>query len=177
MNIMKKVYKSRLFLIVLLVVVTTLEFSAQTITGLNNNTYTEASTPIIIDNNVTLSGGSNYGGGYLLFDLTNGTVNDQLGVTSDANPNASGAISFSGGNMYLGNGSGKDVVGSIDGTLDGSNGKDLKINFTSNFANSSFENGLGGWTVSPNNSSSFVDLGVTSDFGLHHTQRSNSNTF
>ena len=136
--------------------------SAQTISNLSGNTYSEGSNPIILDTDVSVSGGGGYGGGFILFDLTNGDIGDQLNLVSDANPTIDGAISFTNGNLLVGNGTGTTVVGSIDETLNGQNGRDLKINFESNFSNSSFEGGDDGWTVGLER----IDLGVSSIAGF-----------
>ena len=131
---------------------------SQSINNLNNITFTENSSSVIINPDLTITDGGSYGGGYILFDLKNGSVGDELSLASDTNPNAFGAISFFDGNIFLGNGSDKKIiVGSVDATLNGRNGNDLKINFAETFQSSSFENGLGKWTVG----SKWVDLGTS----------------
>jgi hypothetical protein len=134
---MKHIYKSLMVLFVLVFMISTKNIQAQTISGTGNNTYAEHVAPIIIHPNFTVTGGTGFGGGYLLFDLTNGSLGDQLGINSDANPNAVGAISVQGTGIFLGNGTTSSIIGSIDGILNGQNGQKLKINFTSNFANPS----------------------------------------
>lgn len=156
---MKKIYRFLVLSVVFWLFAYTAQ--AQTITGLSNSSYTEGGTPYLIDNNVAVSGGSSWGGGYLKYNVTNANVGDQLNMTSGANPNALGAVSVSGGVVYLGTGTSTDPIGSIDATYNGQNGNALQINFSSNFTNSSFENGLGGWTVG----NSWVNLGVTSIAG------------
>ncbi len=50
--------------------------------------------------------------------------------------------------VYLGNGATADIVGSIDGILNGADGTTLRVNFTSDFQNAGFETGdLTGWTA------------------------------
>ncbi len=134
----------------------------QTVTNLSNLTFVGGSAPVIIDADISFTSGTHYGEGYLQFALTGGSTNDNFGTSSDANPNAAGAISFDAGVVYLGNGSGRDPIGSIDATFNGLNGADLRINFTSNFQNGSFEDGtLNGWTAM----NQFIDLGATSIAG------------
>ncbi len=138
------------------------------VSGLTNINWVEGSSqPIQFGSNAIVSGGVTYGGGYLLFDLEEG---DQLGFISSSTPNASGAISYSGSNVYLGNGTSTNVIGNIDPTLNGQNGNDLKINFTGEFSNSSFENGISGWTIGQQ----MVDLGVTKIAG-YTTPNDNTN--
>jgi hypothetical protein len=160
---MRKIYKYLVLLLVLVFAAGAQAIQAQVISNATpNSTYTEHVPPIVLHPNFTVTGGSAYGGGYLLFDLTNGSLGDQLGINSDANPNALGAISVSGTGVFLGNGSGTTIIGSIDGVLNGLNGQKLKINFTSNFANPSFESGLTGWTVG----NSQIKLGSTQLLGF-----------
>lgn len=122
--------------------------AAPTISGFGPASYTENTAASAIDSSIILSGGSNYGGGYIRFNLSSSNSTDQLTLTNAANANASGAISFAGASVYLGNGSGRDAIGSIDATENGQNGKALKINFTANFTNPSFETGsVSGWTI------------------------------
>ena len=134
-----------------------------TVTSVDDTTYVEGSGPVVVDNNITITGGSSYDGKYIRFSLTNGQSTDILSLTSAANVNASGAISVSGSSVYLGNGSGRDVIGTIDATENGTAGKALKINFVSTFTNSGFESGsLTGWTAL----NQVVNLGTTSIAGF-----------
>jgi hypothetical protein len=150
-------FKWILPLLLLLFNFSTQEINAQTMSGVDPATYNEGSGPIVLYPGFTFTGGSNYGGGYMLFDISNGDAQDQLAIFSDPDPTVLNAISVVGTGVYLGNGSGSDIIGSIDPVLNGQNGQDLKINFTSNFNNPSFENGTAGWTVVDQN----VNLGVT----------------
>ncbi|RYZ22533.1 MAG: HYR domain-containing protein [Chitinophagaceae bacterium] len=159
---MRKFIKNWLPLLVLLFVGGLQHAVAQTISGLSTAVYTEGAGRIFLQPNMTVTGGTGFGGGYVIFKIASPSTADQLGLESDANPNASGAISVDAGAVYLGTGSGRTLVGSVDGILNGQNGKDLKVNFTSNFSNSSFEAGLDGWTVI----NQMVDLGVSSVAGF-----------
>ncbi len=135
---------------------------AQVISNTEDTCYTEGQAPIVIHPNFTLVGGSQYGNGYIEFDITNSNAFDQLAMFSDPNPNAVGAISVMGNAVLIGNGTGTDIIGSIDAVQNGMNGNDLRINFSSNFTNPSFEMGLMGWTVSDTR----VDLGDTGIAGF-----------
>jgi len=138
--------------------------AAPTITMGDDILFEEGSAPILIGENIQFASGSNYGGGYVSFEVENASKGDQLGLNlaSPANANATGAISIDDGTVYLGNGTGKDVIGSVDATNNGVNGKALQINFSSNFANSGFEapasgSGVTGWDIGKQ----WVNLGVT----------------
>lgn len=121
--------------------------AAPTISGFGPASYTENTAATIIDSSITLSGGSNYGGGFIRIVLDQSNSADQFTLTNAADFNAAGAISFVGSTVYLGNGAGRDAIGSIDAVENGLNGKALKINFTANFTNPSFESGTVGWTI------------------------------
>ena len=134
-----------------------------TVSSVDDTTYVEGSGPVVVDNNITITGGSSYDGQYVRFSLTNGQSTDILTLTNAANVNASGAISYSGSSVYLGNGSGRDVIGTIDATENGTAGKALKITFVSTFTNSGFESGsLTGWTAM----NQVINLGTTAIAGF-----------
>ncbi|TXI28356.1 MAG: DUF4347 domain-containing protein, partial [Ottowia sp.] len=122
--------------------------AAPSIGGLDPVSFTENGSAVVVDGNMSASGGSNYGGGYIQFSLNGSNVNDFFSLTSAGSVNASGAVSVSGSTVFLGNGSGRDAIGSIDGSLNGQNGNALRINFTSAFQNPSFETGTTAfWTI------------------------------
>lgn len=109
--------------------------------------FTEGGSSVIIDNDITISGGSNYTEGYIRFSVEDANTGDQFTLTSGANVNTNGAISVDGNDVYLGNGSGRDRIGSIDEIENGKNGKALKILFSSPLPNSGFEDGQANWTI------------------------------
>ncbi len=88
----------------------------------NSVTFTENGSKVLIDSTITISDqeGESYDGGYLFIkNLTNGENSDQLVVTEI------GGITLSGSDiLYAGT-----VIGTIDSTYNGVDGKDLKINF------------------------------------------------
>lgn len=135
---------------------------APTVTSVDDRTYTEGSGAVVVDSDITITGGVSYDGKYVRFSLTNGQTTDVLGINNAANVNASGAISVVGSTVYMGNGSSRDAIGTIDAVENGQAGKALKINFVSTFTNSSFENGITGWTAMNQR----IDLGVTSIAGF-----------
>ncbi len=117
------------------------------ISNLSDKAILEGSVAAIYDGDVSFSGGTSYVDGFVRFSLAGSGANDQFTLTNDADVNASGAISLVGTDVYLGNGSGRDRIGSIDATENGQNGQPLKILFAIPLVNAGFETGdLTGWT-------------------------------
>ena len=140
------------------------------VTGLSNFSYTAGQGWLNVGNGVSISGISAYDGGYIQFDVTAPSVDlgDEFRVASSANPNNLDEISFSNGIVYKGTGSSTEPIGTLDPVLNGTNGKALRINFSSAFSNPSFEEpalsggSIAGWT--PINS--WINLGTTSIAGF-----------
>lgn len=139
------------------------ELGTPSITNLNNMTYIEQSTATVIDSNISITNGGSYDGKYIEFSISSSKSTESLTLTNATNVNASGAISFVGSSVYLGNGTSRDIIGSIDSTYNGLNGQNLRINFVSAFTNPSFETGnITGWT----SMNQMINLGVTSIAGF-----------
>jgi hypothetical protein len=120
--------------------------------------YMEDGSAASVGDGVSFTGGSGYGGGSLRFEVSDPNGGDVLKLISASDPNAAGAISVDpDGTVYLGNGTGRDLIGTVDATEDGLNGQALKINFTGPIVNPSFESGVSGWTIGENR----VILGTT----------------
>lgn len=138
------------------------DMGTPSISGLQNVTFTENGSAVTPGSGISITNGTSYDGKYIEYSLTNGSSSDQLTLTSDSNVNASGAISVVGSNVYLGNGSSRDIIGSIDSTYNGQNGQKLRINFVSSFDNASFETGtITGWTAM----NQMINLGSTTIAG------------
>lgn len=127
---------------------------APIISNLNNSSYNEQDPAIVLDSDITFSGGTNYQGGYLDFSLDAGTADDYLTLLTDTIPSSAiNQISIVGNNVYLGNGTAAAVIGSVDPTLNGQNGQSLRINFSNAFENGDFNSGapgdtnIPGWTI------------------------------
>ncbi|WP_442765338.1 DUF4347 domain-containing protein [Sulfurospirillum cavolei] len=134
------------------------DMGTPSISGLENVTFYENGSSVNPASNISITNGTSYAGQYIEYSFTNATTSDQLVLNSASNATANGAISLDGSNVYLGNGSGKDIIGSIDSTYNGVNGKKLRINFASSFTNASFETGtITGWTAMDQ----MIDLGST----------------
>jgi|GEM_PF-1143946 len=122
---------------------------APSISGLDPSiSFTEGDAAFIVDNDLTITGGGSYTEGFIRFSVGSSNSGDQFNLTSSVTPNASGAISVVGSDVYLGNGSGRDRIGSIDAVENGQNGQALKILFSSPLPNAGFEEGTANWTIS-----------------------------
>ncbi len=126
----------------------TLTVASVTISNLSNFSATEQQNAVTADNDVSITGGSNYADGYLWFKLGGETGTETLALTSSGNPTGNGEISVSGSSIYLGTGSGTAKIGEVDATYNGQNGQDLKILFSTPLSNTGFESGTTtGWTI------------------------------
>ncbi|MEZ0167548.1 DUF4347 domain-containing protein [Microvirga sp. TS319] len=101
---------------------------------------------------VTFTDGSGYAGGSITFGVSGATANDQMTLFSDGNPDETGAISRdASGNVYYGNGAGRDLIGKVDDVQNGQNGQPLTIHLigtsTNAITNPSFEGSTSGWTI------------------------------
>lgn len=140
------------------------------IADLGATSYSEQQGVIPLAPLATVSGGANYGNGLLTIAVTDhADAGDTLALTSAANVNASGAVSVSGSAVYLGLGSSRMQIGTIDPVNNGQGGRPLQIHFdnatlngTSPVLNGDFSQGLTGWTpvAGP------IDLGVTQIAGF-----------
>ena len=130
---------------------TTAAAASVSVSGFNDNSRIDVPksggiSAVKIDDDVTITG-SGFSDGYLLIDnVGTACTGDVLTIMSDSNPNAYGAISLVGSTVYLGTGSGTKQIGSIDETLNGEDGKDLKILLSTPLPNGGFESGEDNWT-------------------------------
>ncbi|AZB57764.1 adhesin [Cereibacter sphaeroides] len=110
-------------------------------------TFSEGGVPQLVDPNITITGGGAFTEGYIEFSVSSPTAGDNFSLTSAANPLANGAISFENGDVYLGTGSARERIGSVDATFDGQDGQPLRILFSSPLPNAGFEEGEANWTI------------------------------
>src|SRR5574344_1085318 len=121
-------------------------------------TYTENDSATLVDNNVTISSGTNFSGGYVEFSLSESTSTETLSLVKVSTASiVNGQISIVGNGVYIGNGTVAVLVGSIDNTYNGENGQKLRINFSNTFTNGNFTDttatqtgtvvDISGWTV------------------------------
>ncbi|HEY9236261.1 MULTISPECIES: calcium-binding protein [Phenylobacterium] len=125
--------------------------TAPTITGLDAISLIEGHAAINIGQDLSFSGGADFTGGFLRFEVSDPNSGDQLKLTSAGDVNAAGAISVdAAGFVYLGDGSGREAIGTVDAVENGQNGAALKINIgvsTGAIGNTGFEGGTDGWTI------------------------------
>jgi VCBS repeat-containing protein len=141
------------------------------VSNFEDKNYTEQQGTIQLSTLGTFANGINYGAGYVEFAVSqNGDSGDYLRLTSASNPNANGAVSITGSVVYLGNGTSKIQIGTVDAVNNGQDGHALRINFdnvsiagTSPVVNGDFSRTNGnssnipGWTAVTQH----IDLGVT----------------
>ena len=131
-----------------LLTATTAVAGVPTISNFSNLIVDEQDPASIIDQSIDIANGVTYGDGSIKFSIAGALASDTLSLTSESNVNAAAAISVLGSDVYLGNGAGRDRIGSIDSVDNGQNGAALTINFSSALVNSGFETGdATGWTV------------------------------
>ena len=118
-----------------------------TVAGASNN-YTENQGLISLIHDTGIYDGADYSGGYITFDITNSTVNDQITIVDDGVPSVvNNELTVVGTSVYIGNGTVATLVGSVDGSENGQNGQPLKINFSNAFKNADYSVGNNGDTL------------------------------
>lgn len=94
-----------------------------TINNLSNSSYNEQDPAMVLDSDVSFSGGTNYSIGYLEFKVDTATSSDFLTVANDGSiSTVNDQISIVGNSVYLGDGTTALVVGSVDPVFNGQNG-------------------------------------------------------
>jgi hypothetical protein len=128
------------------------EMTSQANVGIQDATYSENQGTIDLGGQASFAGSgvANFAGGYIEFAITSATSFETLGlkVVSSASTTL-GDISIVGAIVYRGTGTGTEVVGSVDATLNGQGGNALRINFAAAFENGSFNAGTDGSTTIP----------------------------
>lgn len=145
-----------------------------TLSGTNNQSYTEGGEAIAPFTSVSAGGGP-FDGSYVDFEvvdaggvaITGGSDTDALDdlalAASESISTALGVVSVSAGTVYVGKGSSSEAVGQVDNTFNGQNGTKLRVNFSTSFENAGFESGaVAPWTVI----SSRIDMGTDSILGF-----------
>jgi hypothetical protein len=129
--------------------------------------YFKDADAVVVAPAMNITNGPHYGGGgSLTVAVTSVDTSETLSLTKVGTAlTGSNVVSVVGSTLYLGSGSGANVVGSIDPTNNGESGNNLQINFLSDsFTNASFETGdLTGWTADTNTQ---IDIGTTSIAGV-----------
>jgi hypothetical protein len=116
--------------------------------------YVEGDGNVALTYDTSVFDGANYAGGFVEFNISNSTVNDQLSLLEDSAPDVSAnAVSIVEGIVYLGNGSVATAVGAVDAVANGSDGRALRVNLVNAFENGDFSQGnagdivIQGWTT------------------------------
>ncbi|MBU1172731.1 MAG: thrombospondin type 3 repeat-containing protein [Proteobacteria bacterium] len=145
---MRNFFVALAFSVFFLVITTAAMGGVPTISNLSDKSIQEGAPAAVYDSDIQFSGGEDYADGYLRYSIASATTDDVFSLSSDADPNVLGAVSLSAGFVYLGNGSGRDLIGIIDATENGQNGLALKILFYRSLENGGFETGDAGdgWT-------------------------------
>lgn len=129
--------------------------------------YFKDANAVVAAPGMNISNGGDYGGGgSLTVAVTSVDTSETLSLKKvGAASSANNVVSVVGSTLYLGSGSGSNVIGSIDSTNNGANGNNLQINFLSDsFTNASFETGdLTGWTTDTANQ---INIGTDSIAGI-----------
>ncbi len=136
------------------------------------------------DSRVPTNGKAFFSGSHIDLSLNDAELNNEttkLRTVATAST-AIDSVSVVGSKVYLGNGTTADHIATIDGLLDGSNGKKLRINIEEpSFTNGNFEsaNDLEGWTVVAErvflNGNDLIDEKPTPFDNTYHINNSNGN--
>ena len=115
---------------------------------------------------IPTAGEAFFAGSYIDFNFDDAVLNNEttkLKTVGTASPILND-VSVVGTDIYVGNGTSADVIGTIDTTFDGTNGKKLRINITEpSFTNGDFESAtdLEGWSLQT--SRAYLDGSFTID--------------
>lgn len=102
-------------------------------------TYNEQAPETLIMSDTSIDTQESYGGGYVEFSIGNVTATEILNLQKvNTALSTNGEVSIVGSVVYLGDGAIAKAIGQIDGTYNGENGKNLRINFVIDFANGNF---------------------------------------
>ncbi|WP_040727377.1 DUF4347 domain-containing protein [Thiomicrorhabdus sp. Kp2] len=123
------------------------QLGAPSVSNLSPIVIDEGDPAITVDSDISFSGSSELGGGYIEFRVDSSNSGDQFTLDSGGN------ITVVGDNVYHSG----TFIGVIDSVYNGQDGNNLRVNFESNFANPSFEDSLNSWTIGENR----VILGTT----------------
>ncbi len=136
------------------------------------------------DSQVPSNGKAFFSGSHIDLSLNDAELNNEttkLRTVATAST-VTDRVSVVGSKVYLGNGTTADHIATIDGILDGSNGKKLRINIEEpSFKNGNFEsaNDLEGWTVEAErvflNGSDLIDEKPTPVDNTYHINNANGN--
>jgi len=125
--------------------------AAPAITGWDAlGSYKERETTLVAPG-VQITGGGSYDDSYVKFGVLNGTSEETLALVQSESPSIeAGVVSSVGTAVYLGDGIAAKQIGSINKILDGQQGRNLQIDFSTPLVNGNFEDNGGsdaGWII------------------------------
>ena len=107
------------------------------ITNLTDLSYNEQAALSVIDSDISITGGAAGGDnytGHLEFSLSSSDSHDFLRFSNDgAASTINMQVSIIGSVVYVGNGTGAAILGSVDSTKNGLNGNPLRVNISNSF--------------------------------------------
>ncbi|MFC4260927.1 DUF4347 domain-containing protein [Marinobacter lacisalsi] len=111
--------------------------------------YVEQGSAIPVLDDTAIDTDLSYGGGYIDFDLDSSQGTETLGLQRVAQADTTaGAVSIVDNAVYLGDGNAARVIGQVDSVRNGLDGQPLRINFSVDFVNGSFEDSSAGRVTS-----------------------------
>ena len=114
-------------------------------------TYTEGGDPVAVAPDVVITSSGTFADGYIEFGIADSESEDRLFLPEGETPDTTeDAITVIGAAVYLGSGSTYKQIGTVNSSKDGQNGRPLRVDFSAALPNSSFDDGLNGWTVNKN---------------------------
>ncbi|HTO01858.1 MAG TPA: hypothetical protein VL068_14410, partial [Microthrixaceae bacterium] len=121
------------------------------VSGLTPINYTEGGDPVAVAPGIIITGGGTFADGYIEFGVADAQAEDRLFLPEAETPDQTkDSITVIGSAVYLGLGSGYKQIGTVNSPNDGQNGRPLRVDFSAALTNSSFDDGLTGWTVNEN---------------------------
>jgi hypothetical protein len=154
-NVNRQRYKlARWIVVIVMMLLPASILSIQANFPTSSTNFDELGAPVVFASDITLNGAEsvNYSDGYIEFSIINASNTQTLGLVRRETPiTDQGVISWVGDSLFIGDGGSSRIIGSVNATLNGANGVNLRINFSSSLVNAQFTQGSGstipGWTV------------------------------
>ena len=126
------------------------------ITGITSPfVYNAGGEAVKIAPNCIIPPSGSYADGFLKFSIKGGSLTETMALITVSTPSiVKDMVSVVGDNIYIGNGASADLIGKVNGTSNGTQGKDLQIDISSPLTNGGFEeataSSIPGWTINKN---------------------------